>query len=173
MVGTAELVSRALPYLRKFDWMWMEFLQWLNNFEFIADFLYVAHSDPFNIPYELLISVFEQMFSRIPKKYSAKYRFNYRNQLLGETAKHYANSLEKLLNRCSSDINTKVNLVNRFINGLIDMDAKSELLKRKRDITLDEALTIAQVFESKEWKYKLEINSNGKKKTIYTNNCKH
>lgn len=186
MYETPELVSAALVFLLRFDSIWMEFLQWLNKFEFIADFLYVtddkkvefllnmvepwvfadiktqvAHSDSFNIPYELLICVFEQMFSRIPQKFSAKYRFNYRDQLFCESVKHYANSLEKLLNRCGSDINTKDNLVKRCINGLINMDSKSELLKRKRDITLDEALAIAQEFENKEWKkYKLKINSN-------------
>lgn len=176
-INTIEnLLTRASDLLWKFDSKWMEFLQWLNNFEFIADLLYVtddqkvefllnmvqpfvlvkiqnqvAPYDPFSLSYELLISVLEKMFSRLYGESAFKFRFDHRDQIYGESVKHYALALEKLLNQSNWKINTKEKLLERFIKGLRNNQAHSEIIKQNQNLTFDKAINIAQTFEDKEW----------------------
>ncbi|KAI4476828.1 hypothetical protein M0804_013272 [Polistes exclamans] len=171
-----DVLTRASELLWKFDSRWMEFLQWLNNFEFIVDFLYVTDDkkvefllnmvqpfvlikiqnqvspfDPFNLPYELLICILEQMFSHFHRESAFRFRFNNRDQIYGESVKHYALALEKLINQSNLKTNTRENLLKRFIKGLRNKQAYSEILKQGKDLTLDGAINIAQKFEDKEW----------------------
>lgn len=166
-----KLVARGIRLLEKFDPKCIDFLNWLNCFEYVVDYLEVtedietefllnmvehsvfetlvsvsAPEDPFQYSYEKLISMLEQLYSSLQGELAAEYRFKTRIQMIDETVNHYAFALNTIINKCSPDFNTSDNLLNRFINGLIIPEIRSRLLQEP-NLTFYTAVIITQDIE--------------------------
>lgn len=171
MDGMIELVKRGMNLLSRFEPIEVDFLKWLNCFEFVADFLEVTEEteaefllymlepsvyeilallvtpyDPFEFSYKELISMLEQTYSYFRGDAAAEYRFKNRKQMYGENVSHYANALTLIINECSSDFYTTENLINQFIHGLILEESRTRLLQ-EQNLTYYNAVLIAQEIE--------------------------
>ncbi|KAI4476802.1 hypothetical protein M0804_013246 [Polistes exclamans] len=157
--------------LKKFNPKYMDFLHWLNNFEYIADIVHipnnemvefllsviepsclleiqkkVAPEDPHDLCYSELIFHFEELYGFVQGEWAANYRFVFRDQIIDESVLHYIYTLTKLLQRASCFLINRLSLLERFINGLKDENTK-RILRDWSNLTLDKAVAIAAQLE--------------------------
>ncbi|KAI4476815.1 hypothetical protein M0804_013259 [Polistes exclamans] len=159
------LFNRFNPYS-------MVFLRWLNSLEYILEIsdttkdndkakvlLYMLEpcvlkkiqkklspSNPFDLPYDELLTLMENTYSRFRKEKSTKYRYKFRHQLPEESIEHYIFALKELLSKCSSDFQNTANLKKQFIKGLLYKKTKI-LLKSNENMSLEMAISMAQQME--------------------------
>ncbi|XP_043485369.1 uncharacterized protein LOC122513163 [Polistes fuscatus] len=158
--------------LKRYEPESMDFLKWLNHFEFTVDFLNinndvkvnfllgklnlkahlyitrkVAPYDPYSLPYEELISHFEELYGLFQGKWAANYRFIMRDQFEGESVIHYINALSSMTSKVSDFYRNNDSLMGRFIHGLNNENTRN-VLRSVNDLTLDNAVAIAVKLES-------------------------
>ncbi|KAI4476274.1 hypothetical protein M0804_013728 [Polistes exclamans] len=168
------LISNALKYITRFDPHRKSFLLWQNEFEFVVNFFKVpdnikarfllhmvnpsvlkiiaqkvAPVVPFNLPYDILISTLESIFSPYQGLHAVEFRFNIRNQMTRESPVLYAHALRQILIKANPGNLMNTLLLNRFLRGLKCDIAKKHLLQMKT-LTLNGAITIAQQIEVQE-----------------------
>ncbi|KAI4481589.1 hypothetical protein M0802_013916 [Mischocyttarus mexicanus] len=171
MDATFALITQCNQILQKFDPEDMHLLVWLNSFEYVLEslditddkkvhfllsrlenFVYilireqVSPENPFDLPYDFIISKLEELFSPLKGTLAARYRFDCRNQYEGENVRHYAETLKKLNNRCNFGIKANVYLVIRFIIGLKSYLTKKKLLQTQK-LSFDKAIYLAERME--------------------------
>ncbi|KAI4476667.1 hypothetical protein M0804_013388 [Polistes exclamans] len=131
-----------------------KFYEWLNKFEYVADVIEVPHHEMikfFNemvdndvhsavkkffssvefseLSYDKIINYYLRYFS-FPKKTDLhRNRFHCRNQYEGETIQNYADSLQKIYNKCYYKQRREKKLCEYFIKGIRDDDLKCILSK--------------------------------------------
>lgn len=157
--------------LKKFNPDSMDFLDWLNHFEYVADIVHipndemgefllnviepsvlsiiwqkVAPNNPHNLSYESLISHLEELYGFYQGEWAANCRFVYRDQIMDESILHYVHSLKRILSKASPFLIKEASLMIRFINGLKDGRTR-RLLRSWNDLTLDKAIIIAAQME--------------------------
>lgn len=164
-------ITRGILLLQKFDPDIMNFLVWQNSFEYIVDLLKIPDNkkgyfllcmietgayihiqkklsplNPFDVEYDVLISLLEEFFSPYKGKMAARFRFDIRNQIVGESVKQYADALKKLIDKCRYGINKPTFLITRFIIGLKSHSTQLKLLQTP-NITFDNAVHVAERME--------------------------
>ncbi|XP_043485367.1 uncharacterized protein LOC122513160 [Polistes fuscatus] len=152
------LFNRFNPYS-------MVFLRWLNSLEYILEISNTTNdndkvkvllnmlepcvlkkiqkklfpSNPFDVPYDEILTLLENTYSPFCKGNSVKYRYKYRHQLPEESIEHYFLALRKLLSKCSSDFQNTANLKKQFIKGILHKKTKILL---QSDENMSQYLTI-------------------------------
>ncbi|KAI4476116.1 hypothetical protein M0804_013846 [Polistes exclamans] len=164
-------ITRGILLLQKFDPYVMDFLVWQNSFEYIVDLLKIpdnkkvffllcmietnayiciqqklAPLNPFDLGYDVLISMLEEFFSSHQGKTAARYRFDIRNQIVGESVKQYANALKKIIDKCCYGIKASTFLIIRFVIGLKSHAIQLKLLQTP-NVTFDNAVYLAERME--------------------------
>ncbi|KAI4476803.1 hypothetical protein M0804_013247 [Polistes exclamans] len=171
MNGLTELAKLGRNYIKCFNPKTMDFLKWLNNFEYLVTFLHIPNNrkvefllqlmepriftqiqqkvepaNPLFLPYVVLISHLEQLYGPYQGEWAANYRFLARNQFIGESAIQFVIALKRIANDISFSLRNDTNLMVRFINGLKDEDIKN-ILRYSTKLTLDRAVVIAAQLE--------------------------
>ncbi|XP_043485371.1 uncharacterized protein LOC122513165 [Polistes fuscatus] len=171
MSTTMEAIIKGSRLLKIFDPETMNFFHWINHFEYIVDFVHIkknvkvelllylmnlqAHSDilqkvapndPYSLPYEVLISHFEELYGLYQGEWAANYRFLLRGQFDGESVLHYIDALTKIACKISVCLRNNKYLIIRFVNGLKD-DYTKRVLHCSNNLTLDKAIAIAAQIE--------------------------
>ncbi|XP_015185882.1 PREDICTED: uncharacterized protein LOC107071412 [Polistes dominula] len=167
-----ESVCLASTMIELFDPENTEILYWLNDFEFLLKLLNiprdkaiecllnlmetsaflsiqqkVAPADPYNLSYEELINHLEELFGCYQGETAGDYRFELRDQYIGESVLEYKNALIELSRRGSFFLRDDSSILLRLIPGLIDKDI-TILLDCIIGLTLDQAMSIAS---KEEW----------------------
>ncbi|KAI4476798.1 hypothetical protein M0804_013242 [Polistes exclamans] len=149
----------------------MDFLKWLNHFEYIVGFMHipnnvkvefllklinpisyshiyrkVAPANPFSLPYEVLISQFEELYGLYQGEWAANYRFIYRNQFIGESVLQYVHALSRIVSKASLFLKSNVSLLVRMMNGLNDNGLKI-ILRGVTNLPFEKIIVIAAQFE--------------------------
>ncbi|KAI4476122.1 hypothetical protein M0804_013852 [Polistes exclamans] len=177
----------TLPFilLKKFNPDWMDFPIWLNYFEYLVYVLHIPDDRKTHIllnmmdyntllmikeeiapdkiqylSYDMLVDTLENMYSSYPGKYTARFRFEIRNQMNGEPARHYADTLTKLIKKCNFIYHEDSILLDRFITGLRSQRAVNTL-SQIRNLTLEIAINLTESIEFHENKnYSPKISAN-------------
>lgn len=154
----------------KFNPETMNFLEWLNLFEFTMDLLHTTEKnvyllnmldfspynyiwtrvnpvDPLEIPYEILVSMLQEKYSPYDAYYSAYVRLKYRFQILGESVEHYYETIKKLTYKwnCGPQVNSILLII--FVSGLRSQETRT-MLQTIPNLTLETALFIAKYMEN-------------------------
>ncbi|KAI4476124.1 hypothetical protein M0804_013854 [Polistes exclamans] len=150
---------------------------WLNNFEYLVDFLgilcdkkaytllimiksftlfliktKIAPAGIQYLSYDKIVCTLMDTFSHYDEKFAARYRFDTRFQFYYESARHCADNLKKLIAKCDLNYDITSLLLDRFIIGLKSDLAKNKLLQI-RNLTLDIAINLVESIEIYENKY--------------------
>ncbi|KAI4476659.1 hypothetical protein M0804_013380 [Polistes exclamans] len=174
MDSSLATMVQNIELLKKFDPEYMIFLVWQNSFEYVVDLLKVpdyeksnflltmlensaieiirkkvGHVNLSNLPYDKVTSILEGIFSYYREDFAARYRFDGRDQILGESAKQYSEVLSKLIIKCNYGSKTYYNLICRFIKGLRNKRAQFTILKMEVS-SFREAVEMAERIESLE-----------------------
>ncbi|KAI4476831.1 hypothetical protein M0804_013275 [Polistes exclamans] len=171
MSTAMKLVNIGSSSLECYDPDTMDFLKWLNHFEYIVDFLHiqnnlkvefllkfmnskalshiqrrVAPANPLYLPYEVLINCLEELYACYKDDWAANYRFMYRAQFIGESVGNYLRTLKRILKNASPFLISGEILKRRFVDGLKD-DKAREILLNCKTLTLEKAINIAEILE--------------------------
>ncbi|XP_043485366.1 uncharacterized protein LOC122513159 [Polistes fuscatus] len=169
--------------ITKFNKDTMNFLNWLNSFEYLLDILKIEDDDkgkfllsmvepsilqeieeklsptnPSDLPYDELVSELEAMFGSASGFLAANYRFYTREQFPGEPINHYVLALRKLFSKCDFTVRKWTTLKKRFISGLADAETKALLKQQSEEITLAVAVAIAMQRKSASQELKENVN---------------
>ncbi|XP_043485368.1 uncharacterized protein LOC122513161 [Polistes fuscatus] len=167
-----DKIQKGNSLLNCYDPESMDFLKWLNQFEFIVDFVNidnnlkvefllrklntkalsditekVAPHNPYSLPYEELISHLEELYGVYQGDLAANYRFTLRHQFAGESSLNYINALSRIASKVSDILRNNESLMVRFIYGLNNENTRS-VLRSMNDLTLKTAVSIAVLLES-------------------------
>ncbi|KAI4474228.1 hypothetical protein M0804_014954 [Polistes exclamans] len=165
------LIYLGPQILKKFNPECMIFLVWQNCFEFLVEILEipdniksyfllnmikssaikmirrkVGHINLLSLSYDTLMSKLEEIFSNYQDEFVARFRFDWRDQIKGESVREYADALIKLIVKCNYGSRTKFNLINRFVIGLRSKKAQDKLLKMKK-LSFNKAVYLAECIE--------------------------
>ncbi|KAI4476785.1 hypothetical protein M0804_013229 [Polistes exclamans] len=149
----------AVDFLNKFDGKKLDILRWLNCFDFLVDIMAkkdekekfllnmlessilkqiqekLSPTNPFDLPYDVLSTVLEEMYGSCQGTAAANYRFYTRVQLPKEPIEHYVLALRKLFSKCAPIIKQAADLKDRFIQGLENEAVKAYLIEHSKDIS--------------------------------------
>ncbi|KAI4476797.1 hypothetical protein M0804_013241 [Polistes exclamans] len=159
-------IGKAL--LKNFDPDSMDFLKWLNHFEYVVDIVHIpnnekvefllnlleppallyiqeklAPTNPRNLSYEELMYHLEHSFAHYLGEFAANYRFAFRDQYKYESIPEYVLALRKISSKASPFLKSNKNLMKRFIHGLEDKDIQN-VLNSCLDLTFGRAVVMAQ-----------------------------
>ncbi|KAI4480956.1 hypothetical protein M0802_014104 [Mischocyttarus mexicanus] len=172
-ISSSSFVDEGKKFLKKYNPHSMNFLLWLNNFEYIIDLVDVPDDEKVNfffhminvsaiemiqseglnknslqkLPYNLFISIMVEMYSDFQEEQALTYRFYARNQIEGESVRRYANALTKLASKCKFSDDRDANLLYRFIFGLKSF-AATNMLAKIQNLTFKQAVDIAEIIDS-------------------------
>ncbi|KAI4476857.1 hypothetical protein M0804_013301 [Polistes exclamans] len=180
MSNTMDPIRLGRSLLKSYDPKSMNFLLWLNQFEYIVDLVNIENNKkveflislmnleahlqimqkvvpaiPLDLPYEVLISHLVELFGRFKGEWASNYCFLMRDQFIGESVEQYINALLKLRCKVSPFLKNSLSLRVRFINGIKDIRTKN-VLRRMTNLTLESVVTVAMKIES----YKLSNTTN-------------
>lgn len=172
MENIETITALMSDFLQKLDLDLMDFLIWLNHFEYLADILEVpddnkiyllinmtdycslllirkaiAGAESEDNSYDTIINILINKYTPYREKNAARYRFVNRYQFDCESARHYADTLTKLIDKCDCNNDDKTSLLlDQFINGLRSEQLRLQL-KETRDLTFNIAVNIAESIE--------------------------
>ncbi|XP_015185881.1 PREDICTED: uncharacterized protein LOC107071411 [Polistes dominula] len=155
----------------KFNPQFMDFLKWLNNFEFMLNIVHLSDdqkvkfllnllvpdalmciqikvlpANPSDFSYDEIISYCEELFSSYQGTWAANYRFIYRNQFSMERIPDFMLALRKLCSKANPELRSNNALKERFIDGLANKNIQA-ILRSCSNLTLSRAVAIANNLE--------------------------
>ncbi|KAI4476834.1 hypothetical protein M0804_013278 [Polistes exclamans] len=157
--------------LLKFESESMVFLKWLNSFEYIIEVSHtgdnekvkcllnmmapstlkkienILHpSDPIDLPYDELITVLVNTFSKFKGTEVPNFRYLFRPQYPYESIEHYVLALRQFYSRCTPYFKNSVNVKYRFMEGLRDRKTK-DFFREDKSMSFSVAVAIAKQME--------------------------